>query len=531
MWLRFCILALIFATFVPISGAQYQADDLIVFVWNDVVMVQAVAQNDLIATDYRADAVSTWLQPSDRNVFTYQNSPLRESPLNGYGFYQGFWSPDRTQFVFLAIEPEGPGYEIVLFEDGQQTLLFADELSNERGYLVPIGWADDGTLILLERYMLHNLGEANIWHYQLGTSEAVLQQSTSVPALKGNAAILSDEWVFIGFDTVGVVGYLLNTDTNQVFWFQTALALQDPPASVFETYPIQVIGITHAEAVASWPDDTVVNPPSGPNSVSGFLYWPLPDYARSVTCYPDSEWTDLNYALECPGLAQPRAYEGHEGTDVGGKPAGLPVGTNVYAASPGLVVKVNSSCVSDDTSCGDAYGNYVLMEHARVVDHNIVVWYTGYAHLQASLVGLYDFVSEIGQPIALSGDTGLGGAHLHFEVRSPSQPVPTNWLDPWDTRQSSLWIGDTVRPQAADEDFPPPTRMVCETIDGNNIRSGPGTNFDIVTKSSSDIRYEVFQIQTIVAGETPGDWYHIRWSDSEPAGWIWSDLMTICIDM
>ncbi|MCA9895414.1 MAG: M23 family metallopeptidase [Anaerolineae bacterium] len=530
MRLRRWAIACVFLLLIPISKAQYQGDDIILFVWNDVVMAQSVAQADLVTTEYSSDSIARWLQPSDQNSFNYQNSPLEDVPLNDYGYYQGFWSVDRTQFVFLAIEPEGQGYEIILFEDGQQTLLFADELSRERGYLVPIGWSDDGELILLERYMLHNLDEAYIWHYQLGASDATLQQSIVVPALRGNAAVLSDEWVFIGFDTLGVVGYLLNVDTNQTFWFQTALALQDPPASVFETYPIEVIGVTDAETVTSWADSDP-NQTSVPGLTDSFLYWPLPDHARNITCYPDSEWTNLNYALECPGLAQPRAYEGHEGTDVGGKPAGLSPGTPVYAAAPGLVIKVNSACDSDDTSCGDAYGNYVLLEHARVVDHNVEVWYTGYAHLQTLLVNRYDFVSQIGLPIALSGDTGLGGAHLHFEVRSPSQSIGTDWLDPWDTRLFDLWVGDNLRPISAVEAFPPSTQMVCETREGNNIRSGPGTNYEVVTKSSSDIHYEVFQIQTILAGETPGDWYHIRWSESASTGWIWSDLMTTCTEM
>jgi hypothetical protein len=56
----------------------------------------------------------------------------------------------------------------------------------------------------------------------------------------------------------------------------------------------------------------------------------------------------------------------------------------------------------------------------------------------------------------------------------------------------------------------------------------PGTQYTIVTESNAQNNYEVFQIQPITGGNTPGDWYHIRWPGAESTGWIWSDLMTTC---
>jgi murein DD-endopeptidase MepM/ murein hydrolase activator NlpD len=82
-------------------------------------------------------------------------------------------------------------------------------------------------------------------------------------------------------------------------------------------------------------------------------------------------------------------------------------------------------------------GSLILLEHARVIEGHIETWFTGYAYLQTVLADPYSYIAEIGVPIALSGDTGLGGAHLHFEVRSPQQPIGTNWIDPWDTRYST----------------------------------------------------------------------------------------------
>jgi hypothetical protein len=70
--------------------------------------------------------------------------------------------------------------------------------------------------------------------------------------------------------------------------------------------------------------------------------------------------------------------------------------------------------------------------------------------------------------------------------------------------------------------------MQCTTIDGNNIRSGPGTEYALVTKSAATVLYEVFQVQQIQTGDTPGDWYHVRWPEANTSGWIWADLMTNC---
>ncbi len=174
----------------------------------------------------------------------------------------------------------------------------------------------------------------------------------------------------------------------------------------------------------------------------------------------------------------------------------------------------------------------MLLEHARVINGDIEVWFTGYAHLQSVLVERFSYVSALGIPIALSGDTGLGGAHLHFEVRAPHLPNVTNWLDPWDTRASStgigLWIGTGDQPEAAVAAMPPPTQQLCQTVDGNNLRSGPGTNYAIVTRSAAGATYEVFQVIAVVTGDTTGDWYHVRWEGSETTGWIWANLMTNC---
>jgi murein DD-endopeptidase MepM/ murein hydrolase activator NlpD len=512
------------------SAAQDNAGHAILFVWNDVLYAQSTATNELVRTEVRADAVP--VAERGGNVFRHDESPLQDIPLDGYGFVQGVWSPDGTVFAFLAIEPETAHYRVVSIENGQQTLLVAGEVGPERGYLVPAGWGADGALILLERYGLHTIDEIRLWQYR-SEDDLALWISARVPGLKGNSAALPGGWVFVGFDTIGMQAYLVSTVTGQVLTTNTAFALQPPP-SVFEVYPVDVVGVVSMAEFKAWhaqqPPQASDDPATG-WTTAPFLHWPLPDDLRSITCYPDSAWTDAHYALECPGLATPRAYQGHEGTDVGGKPDGLAVGTYIYAAAPGLALAVNTGCGSEDTSCGDAYGNYVLLEHSRMDGADIATWFTGYAHLETVLIEPNVYVEEIGIPVALSGQSGLGGPHLHFEVRAPHQAARTNWIDPWDLAQSpdgeSLWVGGVSRPLAAVVAFPPPTLMTCETQAGNNIRRGPGTDYDIVAKSEAGTAYSVFQVQAVQSGGTPGDWYHVRWGESM-SGWIYAELMPDC---
>ncbi|MCU0466911.1 MAG: SH3 domain-containing protein [Anaerolineae bacterium] len=91
-----------------------------------------------------------------------------------------------------------------------------------------------------------------------------------------------------------------------------------------------------------------------------------------------------------------------------------------------------------------------------------------------------------------------------------------------------LWVESGGVPVSSVEAFPPPTVLVCQTIDGNNIRQGPGTEYAVVTQSTAQMTYEVFQVQTLTSGGTPGDWYHVRWPGSADTGWLWADLMSTC---
>lgn len=526
------ILVVLLWLLMSMGGAAAQAadGDAVVFVWNDVLYAQSMRSGELVQTAVRAAALDANLLVNGLSVYGDSGVLPSDALLPDEGVYQGVWSADGAAFAVLVIQQATPAYRVLLVEGGQTRVLFSSEVSAERGYLVPVGWRRDGTLVLLERSALYTLERLRLWEYSEANG-VTLRSDVNLPSSKGNSATLPGGWVLVGFDTVGMRAYVVNLESGQIVTPPTGFALQNPPGSIFETYPVKVLGVTSMAAFKVWLTSEPVDTDAAPQAVTApFLHWPLPDEARSITCYPDSAWTDSRYAVECPGLATPRAYEGHEGTDIGGKPDGLPIGTPVYAAAAGLVIAVNTGCASDDISCGDSYGNVVLLEHSRVAGRGIDTWYTGYAHLDSVLVEPHAYIRDIGLPIALSGQSGFGGAHLHIEVRAPHQPARTNWLDPWElgTSGENLWVGDSAHPLAAVVAFPPPVLMTCRTQDGNNLRSGPGTEYAVVAKSEAAVTYAVFSVRTVQSGGTPGDWYHVRWGDDRLSAWIYAELVTAC---
>ncbi|MFJ8113738.1 M23 family metallopeptidase [Streptomyces sp. NPDC096132] len=105
-----------------------------------------------------------------------------------------------------------------------------------------------------------------------------------------------------------------------------------------------------------------------------------------------------------------------------GQDFAVPTGTPVYAVGPGTVRA---------TTCGDGFGNQVLIRHPDG-------YFTQYAHLSRIDVRPGDRVSP-GTRIGLSGATGnVTGPHLHFEVRiTPymgSAVAPLPWLRRKDVR-------------------------------------------------------------------------------------------------
>ena len=99
----------------------------------------------------------------------------------------------------------------------------------------------------------------------------------------------------------------------------------------------------------------------------------------------------------------------HKGVDIAAAE-----GTNVYAASSGIVVIADSV---------EGHGNRIVLEHQKGYS-------THYSHLLRLLVTKNQRV-EIGDIIGLLGNTGLSTApHLHFEIRQNGEAVdPMDYID------------------------------------------------------------------------------------------------------
>jgi murein DD-endopeptidase MepM/ murein hydrolase activator NlpD len=507
------------------AAASSGPDSSIFFAWNGMLFATSI-QTGAVTQLGSAHADFAAALPG-YDVYDVEAAPLMEPPPDGYGFHHGVWSPERTRFAYLEIAP--PHYRVRMrTNEGSHQLLLEGQLSTARGYLDPIAWMPSGELVLLERVMLNHLHTVNVW--RLDPATLALNFHTFVPLdrLSGRSALLPDAaTVFLGYNVGQQVGYLLDIASGQARMFAAQLGQILSPALGFEYYPLQVFGAVNADDLAVFTEQLQGDhaAPEEPILPSPFLYWPLPDEARSITCYPDSAWTTANFEVTCPGLSSPRNYVGHEGTDIGGKPDGLPPGTPVYPSAPGVVVATYGECLDDNPSCNGAYGNTVTLEHVLIINGETQVWYTGYGHLQTVLVENYIYLDDVTEPLALSGATGDGGPHLHFEVRRPDQ-----WVDPWDNRVGhSLWLGSNARPQATAVGTPnaqtttPQVLAVCTSFAGNNIRSGPGTTYDVVGKTAQDTTYSVLEITFVDSGEARGDWYHVLFEGGD--GWLWSGLL------
>lgn len=143
-------------------------------------------------------------------------------------------------------------------------------------------------------------------------------------------------------------------------------------------------------------------------------------------------------------------YDSHNGTDLA-----IPVGTTVLTAAAGVVVRV---------FCEFNRGGLKV-----VVDHGGGL-VTCYAHLARALVAEGDVLRR-GQPIALSGYSGLDGAatfplgipHVHFNVWLDGAPV-----DPFPHHgRPSLWrAGALPAPPDGPDEAVEPTPYDAALVDG-----------------------------------------------------------------
>ncbi len=443
--------------------AQERTPDYLIYMQDGRVFAQALYGSDRIDLGEPLNNVEIAFRNSAPTLHEiYDNRPLIAPEIevdDPFGFTHGVLTPDGTAMIALEQENAAFGYRIVRYMDANSEILHTGTMSTDNGYLDPLGFAPDGSLLLLERTMRYRLEMVNIWRLSLDNPQPPALVSTfDVGVLSGRTAILPDgSGVLLGVALSTHTGYTFNFEQMRVFAFPFQTTPPPEPRSVFELYPfpVHVIGVLPIDDINTLRGalNTVMPNPGAPTRPQPFLHWSLSDDHRRITCYPDSNWTNATFDYTCAGMASPRAYDGHQGTDVGGILDGLPIGTPVYPATRGVVVRQFEGCSGGiDVSCGSAYGNIVMLEHTLTVNGESQLWFTGYAHLHSTLVEVGMMIDNLTEPIAYSGETGVGGPHLHFEVRNWYINANNRWVDPWGAyyapHDESLWIGGNDRPTA-----------------------------------------------------------------------------------
>lgn len=456
---------ILFLNVLLVVGANAQGTrtpDYLIYMEGGRVFAQALYGNDRMDFGEPLNNVETALRASAPIVQEYYDTLPEYAPEadEEYGFYHGVVIPNGRGTIALEMQNAGLGYRVVHYAAGMRLPLIEGENSESRGYLDPIGIAENGDILLLERHMRYRLDTVNVWRYDEDAGgEPTLFASLEIGTLYGRTGILPDgSGVVLGVNPESRTGYTLNFEMGRVFAFSFNSDPPEPPRSAFELYPfpVHVLGVYPMDALNSLRGQLNTPMPimGAPQRPTPFLHWALSDDHRRITCYTDSNWTHANFQYVCAGMASPRDYDGHQGTDISGiLGQGLPPGTPVYPSVQGVVVRTYGGCVGGlDVSCGAAYGNIVMLEHTVTVNGESQLWFTGYAHLTEPLVEVGDIISDLTQIIARSGETGVGGPHLHFEVRNWYINANNRWVDPWGAyyvpHGESLWIGGNDHPLA-----------------------------------------------------------------------------------
>jgi murein DD-endopeptidase MepM/ murein hydrolase activator NlpD len=135
-------------------------------------------------------------------------------------------------------------------------------------------------------------------------------------------------------------------------------------------------------------------------ALAGAFKWPLPSSSTIISGFGNRERP--KGTCQC-----------HAGIDISGE-------GDVYAAAPGTVKRIVSTCKADDKGCNGGAGNMIVIEHE--IGTAKTKYYSFYMHLKDVRVKQGDPVG-IEKPIAISGNTGdSDGPHLHFELRTDSSP-------------------------------------------------------------------------------------------------------------
>ena len=202
----------------------------------------------------------------------------------------------------------------------------------------------------------------------------------------------------------------------------------------------------------------------------------------------------------------------NKGIDIAGE-QGI---TSVIASQSGTVISIidnnGGSCISGDKTCGDGYGNYLVIEQT---DGNYVLY--GYLDTNSIKVKKGDYVNQ-GQVLGYVGNTGNATTpSLHYEIRkgmndTSSSINPLNYVNSSDPRKKpssvSLVSGDSNK------------QSVCLTLKNSNMSNNgvaalmaninAESSFNYTTIGDSGTSYGLCQ------------WHNGRWTNLKnayPSNW------------
>ncbi|MGL6247819.1 MAG: M23 family metallopeptidase [Culicoidibacterales bacterium] len=173
-------------------------------------------------------------------------------------------------------------------------------------------------------------------------------------------------------------------------------------ADIHFSYYEGLIGTIQTLVFAQQPGEDIIPPPSdnGVIVVKGTFVIPIDKR--------DSPQVTAGWGLYDPYDNGNLKF--HQATDWAGKS-----NARIIASASGTVSKVVNHCVEGNSSCGNGFGNQVIITH--LIDGK--TYQTVYGHLANVSIHQGEKVNQ-GQIIGIQGNTGASnGAHVHFELHQP----------------------------------------------------------------------------------------------------------------
>ena len=229
--------------FFCITSVIAQSDSALVYVWRNYVYAHNLRTHQQQELGLYFDGINTLIPSTIRDGYRLEDSPL-DSVTAGYGFYHGVWSSDQNSFAYVLLESAGSGYQVLLYEDGMSRRLLHGDINTSVGYLDPIAWTSDGSLIMLERQQQQVVKVVRLWELDPGNGEPRIILTHAGSAIYGKTALAGGQ-VMLGFNPQLEAGYLFDLDTRSIESFYTPFELPETPRSVFELahLPLAIMGV------------------------------------------------------------------------------------------------------------------------------------------------------------------------------------------------------------------------------------------------------------------------------------------------